>query len=141
MTVHWAELLDHNEAEGNFEGICNPHQALIIYGTLSPGGPNHHIMEKIQGEWKKGIVKGNLINEGWGAALGYNAFTPCPVAWEREIPCHVLFSESLEEHLAYLDDFEGEDYRRIFAEYKLDDGRGGAAYIYAVKPSSSGFDS
>jgi gamma-glutamylcyclotransferase (GGCT)/AIG2-like uncharacterized protein YtfP len=51
-------------------------QHLFIYGTLAPGRSNHHIIEAISGEWRSAVVKGRLLNEGWGAASGYPAIIP-----------------------------------------------------------------
>ncbi|CVA90752.1 Uncharacterised protein [Serratia marcescens] len=46
-------------------------QSLFVYGTLGPGRPNAHIMEAIGGSWEEGSVGGTLLNEGWGAEMGY----------------------------------------------------------------------
>ena len=46
-------------------------ESLFVYGTLGPGRPNAHILEKIGGTWCEGHVSGSLINEGWGGETGY----------------------------------------------------------------------
>lgn len=37
-----------------------PYRALITYGSLAPGKPNHKVVEGIRGEWKKAAVAGRL---------------------------------------------------------------------------------
>jgi hypothetical protein len=44
---------------------------LAVYGTLAPGRPNHHQLNSLSGRWIKGTVRGQLLQEGWGAELGY----------------------------------------------------------------------
>ncbi len=45
---------------------------LFIYGSLAPGCPNHHVVSHIKGNWVEGKVRGRLVEEGWGAALGFS---------------------------------------------------------------------
>ena len=46
-------------------------ESLFIYGSLQPGGPNEHVLAEIGGDWEPAVVKGNLLEEGWGASMGY----------------------------------------------------------------------
>ena len=46
---------------------------LVAYGTLAPGRPNHHKLDGLNGRWLGGSVRGVLVQQGWGAALGYPA--------------------------------------------------------------------
>lgn len=39
-------------------------ERLFVYGTLCPGRPNEHVMQKIGGEWLPARVKGRLIKAG-----------------------------------------------------------------------------
>ena len=48
----------------------NASHRLATYGTLAPGRVNHHQMDGMDGEWIKGTIAGQLMSEGWGAALG-----------------------------------------------------------------------
>jgi gamma-glutamylcyclotransferase (GGCT)/AIG2-like uncharacterized protein YtfP len=34
-------------------------ESLFVYGTLGPGRPNAHILEKIGGTWREGHVAGS----------------------------------------------------------------------------------
>jgi gamma-glutamylcyclotransferase (GGCT)/AIG2-like uncharacterized protein YtfP len=105
---------------------------LIIYGSLAPNAPNHSVVEHIKGEWEQGVVRGKLMKEGWGADMGYLGFKPCSIEEQDEIPVFVLFSEELPENWAYLDDFEGEEYKRILVQYELKNGQVGVGNIYAI---------
>jgi gamma-glutamylcyclotransferase (GGCT)/AIG2-like uncharacterized protein YtfP len=44
---------------------------LFVYGTLVPGRPNEHVLANVPGEWEPATVTGTLLQEGWGAAMGY----------------------------------------------------------------------
>ncbi|MBC3263460.1 gamma-glutamylcyclotransferase, partial [Salmonella enterica subsp. enterica serovar Javiana] len=46
-------------------------ESLFVYGTLGPGRPNAHVLEKIGGSWTEGHVGGSLLNKGWGAEMGF----------------------------------------------------------------------
>jgi gamma-glutamylcyclotransferase (GGCT)/AIG2-like uncharacterized protein YtfP len=129
-TLHTFEL---TEDEKDFIKTHKPEKALIIYGSLAPGKPNHSKMESIQGEWKAGVVKGGkLESKGWGAKMGFNGFVPASSDEQSDIPAQVIFSDQLVAHWAFLDEFEGEGYRRILARYELENGESGVGYIYAV---------
>jgi gamma-glutamylcyclotransferase (GGCT)/AIG2-like uncharacterized protein YtfP len=120
------------EFEITFLAAHRPENKLIIYGSLAPNAPNHHIVAHIKGTWHQGIVRGKLMQYGWGADLGYYAFMPVSEAEQAEIKAFVLISEELTANWAYLDDFEGEGYKRILAKYTLDNGQIGVGYIYAM---------
>ncbi len=49
-------------------------QSLFVYGTLRLGQPNVHVMERIGGEWKKGVVWGELEHKGWGGGQSWHSF-------------------------------------------------------------------
>jgi gamma-glutamylcyclotransferase (GGCT)/AIG2-like uncharacterized protein YtfP len=107
-------------------------KTLIIYGSLAPNAPNHSVVEHIKGDWQQGIVRGQLLKEGWGADMGYLGFKHVPAEFQEEIPVFVLLSDELPDNWAYLDDFEGEEYKRVFAQYELHNGQIGVGYIYAI---------
>ena len=109
-----------------------PYQALIIYGSLAPGRPNHKVVEPIKGEWKAAVIKGRLEEKGWGAEMGFFGFAPADAGEQSAIDCHVLISEALIDNWALLDEFEGDGYRRILAKYELPNGCIGVGYIYAL---------
>lgn len=86
-------------------------EALATYGTLAPGRSNHHQLDGLAGEWLEGTVRGHLVPEGWGAALGYPALKLDPAG--PPVPVWIFRSADLAAHWARLDDFEGEGYRRV----------------------------
>lgn len=130
------ETLDQYELTADqrvFFEEYRPENKLIIYGTLAPGKPNHHKISHIQGEWKSAILKGGkLESKGWGADLGFNGFVSTPENEQIDISCYVLFSDDLSYHWHSLDEFEGDGYRRILAEYELENGLKGFGYIYGI---------
>ncbi|MEM9279356.1 MAG: gamma-glutamylcyclotransferase family protein [Pseudomonadota bacterium] len=83
---------------------------LATYGTLAPGQINHHQLAGLEGQWSKGIVKGRLVEEGWGAAHG------CPgMVLDLDsdaVEVSIFESPDLPDHWERLDTFEGEGYRR-----------------------------
>ncbi|MBX7060815.1 MAG: gamma-glutamylcyclotransferase [Pyrinomonadaceae bacterium] len=121
-----------SETEQSFIEKYNPNNTLIIYGTLAPGRPNHFKIEHIKGVWKTGVLKGKLVNEGWGSDLGYFGFRHTKTDEQENIEAFVLFSNDLIDNWAYLDEFEGEGYRRLLAKYELDNGEIGIGNIYAI---------
>jgi gamma-glutamylcyclotransferase (GGCT)/AIG2-like uncharacterized protein YtfP len=109
-----------------------PEKTLIIYGSLAPNASNYSVVEHIKGDWQQGIVRGRLFKEGWGSESGYWGFKHCGSEEQAEIPVFVLFSDELVDNWAYLDDFEGDEYKRILAKYKLNNGQIGVGFIYAI---------
>ena len=63
------------------------------------------------GEWTYGLIEGDLIPLGWGAALGYPGFRP-RVGGDA-VKVQVLTAPSLATAWPALDRFEGPGYRRI----------------------------
>lgn len=103
---------------------------LFVYGTLAPGRPNEHVLAQVSGSWEPAVVRGKLLEEGWGAAAGY----PGIVLDERGDEVHglVFTSQELEAHWARLDEFEGEGYKRVLVSALLQDGTQVEAYIYKL---------
>jgi gamma-glutamylcyclotransferase (GGCT)/AIG2-like uncharacterized protein YtfP len=106
---------------------------LFVYGTLAPGRLNEHVLAEVPGEWEPATVTGRLLQEGWGAAIGY----PGIVLDEHggEIQGLLFSSESLFEHWARLDEFEGEGYKRVLTSVRRKDGTTVDAYIYSLGAS------
>ncbi len=83
----------------------NPHQRLIVYGSLVPGGMYHFLLAEVPGTWEKCFIRGYL-GEYWGfKAFQYDEQGPEHPAW-------LFTSKALPEKFAELDAFEGEPYRR-----------------------------
>lgn len=106
-------------------------QRLFVYGTLAPGKPNAHVLEEIGGAWQSASVRGRLHQAGWGAELGYPGMTLDEAG--KEIKGFVFSSDNLLNHWERLDEFEGEDYERIAAVAKLDDGSNVETFVYVLK--------
>lgn len=93
---------------------------LATYGTLAPGRPNHHQLADLSGRWRKGTIRGRLIESGWGAELGYPGLILDPAGEAIEV--QIFESEDLPDHWARLDAFEGDGYRRAVARCTTADG-------------------
>ena len=106
-------------------------QKLFVYGTLGPGRPNEHIMNKIGGTWTEASVIGKLHHKGWGAEMGYPGLTLDEAG--EPVEGYLFSSNNLASHWAELDTFEGESYERTLTTVKLNDGNIVEAYIYALK--------
>ena len=113
-------------------------QRLFVYGTLAPGKSNAHVLADIPGEWEPATAFGTLVQEGWGAAAGYPGIVLDE--YGSEVHGFVFTAQSLAEHWARLDEFEGKGYERVLTSVNLKDGTRVDAYIYclrAIPPSSA----
>ena len=104
---------------------------LFVYGTLAPGRPNEHVLAAVPGEWELATVRGDLLQEGWGAAAGFPAILLNEDG--PEVHGHLFSSASLGEHWERLDDFEGKGYERALTTTTLAGGRSVEAYIYVLR--------
>ncbi|WOH36381.1 gamma-glutamylcyclotransferase family protein [Thalassotalea fonticola] len=104
---------------------------LFVYGTLAPGRTNEHVLAEVPGTWESAIVKGKLLQEGWGAALGYPGIVLDELG--EEVHGFIFCSEELSRHWTRLDEFEGEGYERVVTSAILEDGSVVATYIYILK--------
>lgn len=103
---------------------------LFVYGTLAPGRPNEHVLAGIPGKWESATVRGTLLQEGWGAQVGYPGIV---LDQSGDVVNGFLFSsESLVEHLPRLDAFEGGGYQRVETKVHLE-GCVVDAYIYVLR--------
>ncbi len=110
-----------------------PETRLATYGTLAPGRPNHDQLIDMPGRWLKGQVRGSLVEEGWGATLGYPALT-----LDHDGPAvdvHVVESDALPQHWPRLDAFEGPGYRRVAVDVSTAEGALPASIYVAASAS------
>ncbi len=105
---------------------------LIVYGSLSPGGPNHDRLAQLGGVWEQGWVEGEREPVGWGAELGYPALRWQPGG--SRVAAHLLRSAALAGQWDALDQFEGAAYQRILAPFYSDRGLSAVGYLYAAGP-------
>lgn len=103
---------------------------LFVYGTLAPGRPNEHVLAHVSGSWETATVRGRLLQDGWGAKVGYPGIVPDE---KRELVTGWVFtSKELQAHLPRLDAFEGRGYERVVVTAQLTDGSLVDAYIYQL---------
>ena len=88
-------------------------------------------MTVIGGKWQPAVVKGRLVDAGWGANMGY----PGLVIDDNgdDIHGHVFESENLGAHWEYLDQFEGAEYRRTIVPVVLVSGEQIEALVYVLR--------
>jgi gamma-glutamylcyclotransferase (GGCT)/AIG2-like uncharacterized protein YtfP len=105
-------------------------QRLFVYGTLAPGRANEHVLAGLGGEWQPASVRGRLIQQGWGAEMGFPGMV-LDAAGE-EIAGLIFAAPTLADFWPTLDAFEGEQYARVLAEARLPDGGSVATYVYVL---------
>ncbi len=93
------------------------------------------MVAEVPGTWESATVKGTLLQEGCGAAVGY----PGIVLGELggEIHGLIFSSEDLSAHWPRLDEFEGGGYERVVTSAELGDGTVVNVHIYALKGNNS----
>ncbi len=106
-------------------------QRLFVYGTLAPGRSNHKVLESIPGSWEAATLKGILVQEGWGAAMGCPGIIPSEEG--DNVEGFVFSSEHLMDQWSMLDDFEGEGYERVSVTIKVNGTDDVEAFVYALK--------
>lgn len=111
-------------------------QQLFVYGTLAPGRLDEHVLEDVPGHWEPATVRGELVQQGWGAACGF----PGIVLDENgpAVDGSVLSSEEVDQHWERLDDFEGEEYVRVLAPTRLSSGETVQAHVHSLRRASAG---
>ena len=106
---------------------------LATYGTLAPGKPNHHEVSALEGRWLDGTVRGSVLDDGWGAALGYPGLILD--GHGPDVQVKVLESADLPAHWQRLDMFEGPGYRRVVVPVQTAEGPLDACiYVLAERP-------
>lgn len=107
-----------------------PSRRLAVYGSLAPGKKNHHVIAGMEGSWRNAVLRGSLLNEGWGAGEGFPGFlwdgTNTPLA------AQVFSSPDLPHYWPRLDEFEGEEYQRILVPAEVDGGAIEICNVYAL---------
>ncbi|MDJ0958155.1 MAG: gamma-glutamylcyclotransferase family protein [Arenicellales bacterium] len=104
---------------------------LFVYGTLAPGRANHDVLKDIPGSWVPATLRGTLLEQGWGAAMGCPGIIP--TADGEEVEGFVLSSTHLASHWPRLDAFEGEGYERVSVTVRVNGTHDVEAYVYALK--------
>jgi gamma-glutamylcyclotransferase (GGCT)/AIG2-like uncharacterized protein YtfP len=104
---------------------------LFVYGTLAPGRPNEHVLKGVPGTWTPAVVRGDLIEQGWGADLGYPALVLRVDG--PDVSGLVFTSDALADRWSDLDQFEGPGYERLVARAVLENGETVSAFVYVAK--------
>jgi gamma-glutamylcyclotransferase (GGCT)/AIG2-like uncharacterized protein YtfP len=93
------------------------------------------VLADIPGDWEPATVTGRLVQQGWGATLGYPGIV---LDDGTDVVEGFLFtSDALAEHWARLDEFEGPGYERVLTSAKLKGETNIPAYVYALVKDGS----
>lgn len=106
-------------------------ERLFVYGSLQPGGTNEHVLADVSGDWEPAVIRGKLVEEGWGATMGYPALVVDDGG--EEVAGFVLSSTGLSAKWAELDEFEGKEYERVGVSVTLASGDSVQAYVYVFR--------
>ncbi|MEM9681925.1 MAG: gamma-glutamylcyclotransferase [Pseudomonadota bacterium] len=96
------------------------HSRLATYGTLAPGRINNEQLAALSGHWQQGTVRGQLVEAGWGADMGYPGLILDPSG--PVVDVFIFESPDLPNHWSRLDAFEGAGYRRVITQASTADG-------------------
>ena len=104
---------------------------LFVYGTLQKGKQHERILKKINGRWKKGFVNGKLLNLNSGSDYGYPGLKLDKKG--SKIYGMIFQSKELKKYIKKIDEFEGNNYRRVISKVFLKDGSIINSYLYEIK--------
>ena len=104
---------------------------LFVYGTLQKGKQHQSILGKIKGKWKKGYVNGKLYNICSGPDYGYPGLKLDPKGFK--IYGMIFQSKNLENYIEKIDEFEGNNYKRVISKVFLKNGSKINSYLYEIK--------
>ena len=85
--------------------LDRPTRKLVVYGTLAPGQPNHHVIADIVGSWVDCVVRGSVRAKHGLPVFAWNTSGP-------EIQAQLFVSGDLPQSWSRIDAFEGSAYRR-----------------------------
>jgi gamma-glutamylcyclotransferase (GGCT)/AIG2-like uncharacterized protein YtfP len=120
------------DSTGTQQVSDGPMCRLAVYGTLAPGRSNHHQLSGLSGRWIDGTVRGQLLQQGWGADVGYPGIVLDPEG--PTVAVQLFESADLQHHWARLDEFEGSDYRRTVTEVSTAEGDLSVSIYVVVLP-------
>ena len=105
---------------------------LFVYGTLQKGKQHESILKNLRGRWKKGYVNGKLFNIGSGANYGYPAIKLNKKG--SKIYGMIFQSKDIKKNLKKIDQFEGNDYKRVISKINnLKNRSKTESYIFVIK--------
>ena len=110
-----------------------PSHRLAVYGSLAPGKKNHHMMAGMEGTWRKAVLRGSLLDRGWGAGQGFPGFV-----WDgtdSAVAAQVFTSNDLSQQWQRLDQFEGQEYRRVLVPVEVEEDGIEVCNVYQLNDS------
>ena len=89
------------------------------------------MLADVHGSWQPATVRGRLLRQGWGAAVGFPGIVLDGDG--PEVDGMLLSSEELIENWERLDQFEGDGYERVQASVNLRGSETTVAHIYVLR--------
>ncbi len=108
-------------------------ERLFVYGTLGRGRPNERVLADIGGDWETAWVSGRLLEEGWGAGMGFPGIA---LDGLERVDGFLFTSAQIHRHWEELDAFEGAAYRRVLTTVNRHGKPALEAWIYALSRAS-----
>ncbi len=109
---------------------------LFVYGTLTPGQSNAHVLADLAGSWQKATVNGTVYQVNWGTACGYPGILLN--LDDAEVSGLIFASDDLPAHWQRLDAFEGEGYTRVLVTARTECGSSVQAFVYSLSEAYTG---
>tara|TARA_X000000950_G_scaffold245972_1_gene303099 strand:- start:126 stop:452 length:327 start_codon:yes stop_codon:yes gene_type:complete len=101
---------------------------LFVYGSLKPGEKAHHYFDQIQGIWCDAYCFGNWIDD---IDIGYPIISLDTNG--EKIEGKLFHSNQLQNIIKEIDQYEGEEYKRVITKIYLNNGSSLEAFIYEKK--------
>tara|TARA_B100000963_G_scaffold357876_1_gene381090 strand:- start:1658 stop:1984 length:327 start_codon:yes stop_codon:yes gene_type:complete len=101
---------------------------LFVYGTLKPGGEANHYFDQIQGSWFDAYCFGNWVDD---IDIGYPIISLNKNG--EKIEGKLFYSNQLKNIIKKIDEYEGEEYKRVIAKIHLFNGSLVKAFVYEKK--------
>lgn len=94
--------------------LDRPSWKLVVYGTLAPGQPNHHVIAGVAGTWVDCVVSGSVCLERGLPVFAWKPSGP-------EVQARLFVSADLPQSWSRIDAFEGSSYKRHLIPAKHED--------------------
>ncbi len=101
---------------------------LFVYGTLKPGYEAHHFFDQIPGTWSDAYCFGNWIDDN---DIGYPIISLDTKG--EKIRGKLFHSNKLKNIIKKIDEYEGEEYKRVIAKIHLNKRSSVQAFVYEKK--------
>lgn len=103
---------------------------LFVYGTLKPNCFNHHILQKIGGDFFEATLYGFQLDKSWEKQTGYPGVIKSNT--NAKVEGFLFTSKNLYRSWEVLDNFETDAYYRKMVPITLKNNRKVYAFVYVI---------